>query len=648
MSYPINQNINPKYSQSLTGANTPSLQNIDTQKIKEGINDNPVSKMTEQTNPMIYAGVFIPTAAAAYVGMNRFGDSCRGEYDKTMLGRLDNFGTKASKWKIFDNKISQGIKKGAKNTINFLDKWVVRKNQILKAFVHTPAMPENKMALTQMKGISADIATSAVQLFETYSKNGTEIDKVRKLLPEMAVESDDVVVKAYKDIVQNAYKYVEKIEEICNKMGTEAAVKMEHGGAIPWSKYFNKGNWFKKGTPVYLTDIFSNSKVVRKIFARTVHFDEYANKIRASKKGLSRLLLQVIEGLTNAGSGAAGGGAIIAAVMGAWFIADAINRTIKAPKGHGEKRKTFAENMLYNIGFYMTIPIATKTMHAFGGLRYIGMEEKGVGSVENYRTMLKNLNERVDAREITKKDYTMRTKVLARMKKGKTRIKKTDKPLVKVGKFLKNIIHRPLKWFFDKVYMTGNEFAKPFVAKDANKFTEVMKKIQFKARDFSAYPVRMLLFMLAFAPFFAKFFAKGSHLVFGRPTVSVLDDGKEEAKKEQKPGQVQPAVQPQPAIKPVQQGGPAIAAHASNNSYNNQTAPLKRESLVGMYKANPPAQRAVLTPSEPVRTYVPSSDGIKVKPGSDKDQFDKDIPEVNVAMDKADKAEKAARAFVKG
>lgn len=688
MSNPINPNLQPKYPQPLTGVGQPSLQNIDPQKLKEGVNNNPVSKMTEETNPALYAGILIPTAGLIYYGMNRFGDACRGEYEKTLLGKIDRFSHKMTGSKVVNNSVTEWIKKASKSTVGWVDRNIINKNQILKAFFHTPARPENKMALNQMGGVRADIGMSAAQLFEQYTKNGQEMDKVRKLLPELADKADDVVLKKYKSLTERPFENLDEIESILNKMGREAGVNLEHGGKIPFSKWFNKK--FKNiDSPTYLTDLFPKSKGVKRMFARTVYFDEYANKLRAARGGMSKRVLQVIEGLTNAGSGAAGGGALIASVMGAMFLADAVNRTIKAPKGNGEKRKTFAENLLYDIGFYVTIPIATKAMHAFGGMRYIGMKEKGAGSVENYRIMLKNLNNRVDANKyhahlqelntklstnqisqesyekalkglknkfkdldlntptISKSDYDKRLKALKRMKQGKTRISKADKPLAKAGKFFTNILHKPLKWFFDKIYMTGNEFTKPFVAKDASGFTRSLKNLQFKLKDFSAYPMRMGLFMFLFAPFFAKFFAKGSHLIFGKPTNSVLDEGKED---KQQPGQVQPAnvqtqpvgAQPQSVIKPVQQSLNQAAVHTSaeNNLLNiyNETIKTNRQAQVSKNKSS-----AVEKEYGKTYSYIPKSErGAGVVQSFDTKVND---PKIKTLLSKADAAEKKAKEY---
>ena len=713
----INPTINP-YPQSLTGINNGSLTNVDADKVKQGINNSPVAKVADQKNPKLMFWVFLPTWLLTHLGMKKFSQACQGDYEKggplgkqSLLGKLDDLDKRLNKSKVIDNGFVKAIKSGSKKIISFLDTNIVNRNQILKALFHTPAVPENSNALMMLKGIRA-----AAQMFEKFTKNGTDMDKVRKLLPEMADKADDVVLREYQKIVKESHNYIDKIHDIC-KAQRSIVTDIESGGKIPWSKYFNKGK------PLYLTDIFPNSEFVKNMFGKEIRFDEFANKMQGAKGGLTKITLRTIEGFTNATTA----GGVIGSLMGAYIIADAIVRSINAPKGKGEKRKTFAENMLYNLGFYLTMPLAIKVMHGFGGLRYIGMKPE---AVTEYRAMLKDLNNQVDANiyhtklqvlndklssnkitqgnydlslkalkekfrnidlektpTISKEIYNKRVKVLKRMKKGKTRIIKGDKALTNIGKFFKNIVHKPLKWFFDKIYMTGNEFAKPFVAKDASKFTEVIKKIQFKAKDFSAYPVRMIAFMFLFAPFFAKFFAKGSHLVFGKPAKSILDEGKEEKEKEkaEKLAKAQQAQQTQMAASTVQKSGNLIAAATVGNVVQNQSAPVKKENLIDIYKTKPNSQVAMtsyvpssqgmipsdegkpikkenlldmyksdgagkkemIAPAEPVRTYIPSVQSVKIPPGSDKDLFDKEIPELNHAVTKAERAEKEARKYVK-
>lgn len=680
MTNSINQNLNP-YPQSLTGINNGSLPTVDADKIKQGVNNSPVAKVTDHKDPKLLLWVFLPTWLLTHLGMNKFNKSCQGKYEDSLIGKIEKFGER----KFFKNKVFESIGKATKGVKNFLTNKIVMKNQILKSMFITPAIPENRTVLMMSKGIRAEIASSATQMLEKFADNKNpdklidlgffKKDAAGKEILEKGKRIADIA--DFEDVTKNPTKHLDRIQEICEKMGNEAAYKNEKVVKLPLGKWLNK-LFTGKNESVYLTEVLPFTK---KVFAQDVHFSEFANKMRGAKGGLTKTTLRIIEGFTNATTA----GGVIGSLMGAYIIADAIVRSINAPKGKGEKRKTFAENMLYNLGFYLTMPLAIKTMFGIGGLQYIGMDKK---EVQNYRAELKKFNERVgksvaDGGFTDKADYLAEKQKLKTMLKGKTRIDKNDKQLTKVGKFFKNIIHRPLKKLAN-IFMVGTETRRAYLAQDASKFKKFAANLGFKLKDYSSYPVRMLAFMLVFAPFFAKFFAKGSHLVFGKPAKSILDEGKEEKEKE-KAEKLAKAQQTQMAATSTQQTGNLLAAAAAKNVAQNQTnpinkenlidiyktkpnsqvamtsyvpssqsmiqpekdAPIGKENLLEMYKSNPPAKKAMTAPTEPVRTYVPSVQAVKIPPGSDKELFEKNIPELNLVMSKAERAEKEAHKFVK-
>ena len=690
MTNSINQNINP-YPQSLTGINNASLPNVDTDKIKQGVNNSPVAKVADQKNPKLMFWVFLPTWLLTHLGMNAFSKACRGDYENSLMGKIEKRTTKMESItnpttkmvERVDNSIFAKTDRQINKIKNFLKNKIIMKNKILKSMFITPAIPENKNVLMMSSGIRSEIASSAVGIFEKFTNNGTDIEKIKKLgfnkkdklgkiiLDEFGKEITDV--DKYKEVVKNPSKYRTKIMNICKAQGNNAAEAID--GGIPLSKWFNR-KFRGQDKETTVAELFPKSDFINKLFRKEVHFSEFANKMRGAKGGVTKTTLRIIEGFTNATTA----GGILGSLMGAYIIADAIVRSINAPKGKGEKRKTFAENMLYNLGFYLTMPLAIKTMFGIGGLQYIGMDKK---EVQNYRKALAEFNKKAKAGEFTKAEYIAAKKELKTMLKGKTRILAEDKRLTNVGKFFKNIIHRPLKKIAN-IFMVGTETRRAFITKDSSKFKKFAANLGFNLKDYASYPVRMLAFILIFAPFFAKFFAKGSHLVFGKPAKSILDEGKEEKEKE-KAEKLAKAQQTPMAATSTQQTGNLIAAATAKNLAQNQAnsmkkenlidiyktkpnsqvamtsyipssqslipadedKPIKKENLLDMYKSNPPEKKEMMAPTEPVRTYVPSTQAVKIPPGSNKELFDKEIPELNHAVTKAERAEKEAHKYVK-
>lgn len=666
MTYSVNNNIG-QYQQPLTGLSDSQiqnlqLQNVDTEKIKKGINDSPVVKVTDQKNPWLTVGVFLPTWLAVYLGMNKFSQISRGDYDKSAFAKMDKLNDKIVKSKVIDNNVVKGIKSGFQSTVKFLDKNIVERSAILKAMLRTPSVPENRMIHTMAGGIKAEIASSASQLLDKYTNNGTDLERIKKL---GFVKKGKADVERYKDVIKNSHKYTTEIMQICQKQAGNQAYTIERGGKIPLSKYFTSNK-----QPKYLTDVMP---ITKKIFCKTVYFSEYANKLRAVQKpGVAKTVLKVIEGMTNAGSGAVGGGAFVS-LMGAWFVGDAIVRTIKAPKGNGEKGKTFAENMIYNLGFYLTMPLGIKIMHSVGGLQYIGMSKE---QVEAYRTKLEDFNNKAkEGKFASRAEYNTARQELANMRKGTTRILKTDGAGTKVGKFFKNIIHRPLKGL-SSMFMVGLETPHPLRSGKQptgfwGKAWRGIKEGGYWTKQGLAYPVRLIAFMFVLAPFLAKFFAKGSHVLFGKPTNSILDEGKEEKKNDAVSKEIAHAAPT--TIKSIRRDQPQEPVvmrpiNRNNDLANTQVNNIPRQNLIDKYKAEhnisepvaapveasavaqvnhqPANQKPAPTTVQPqvsgaTYTYIPSSEGVK----AEKKQGEM-TPQVQAVLEKANKAEQIANGYL--
>lgn len=622
MSYPINQKINPSM-QASTGLSMAQLQAVDSEKIRQGVNNSPVAKVADQkSNPALFAGVMLPAWLLTYLGMNKIAQKSRGTYDQSMYQKIDNFEKKITSSKAYDNSVVKGIKNAFKWTKDFVNTKIVDNSGILRAILRTPSKPEHKQVLMMAGGINTELASTGAQLLEKYTEDGMNIEKLKELgFADKA---------AFDKVVKNPTLHVKDIKDIIVKQASKpdaAAYKPQGALKIPLSKK-------------YLTDYMPEK--MKKAFINDIHWSEYANKMKAVEKpGLSKFTLRIIEGMTNAGTGAVGGAALVS-IMGAWFITDAIVRSIKAPKGHGEKGKTFAENMLYNLGFYLTMPLGIKIMHGFGGLQYTGMKKE---DIEKFRSELKVFNEEV------KKGTKGKFGEIKAYEAEKIRIRKllTDAP--RSGNwFQRKIIHAPFRRA-GKMFTAGLENFAPFNPKGITKETApgidgfFKKRLgQFfthgKARGlkWAAGSVRFITFLFLVAPFLAKFFAKGSHLVFGKPTKSILDEGKEDKKEAQQPQMLQQPVQPtpQPAMAPIQPSGNMMGQNNSrqNNMVSNPVNNDPSKNLVNMY-SNKPASREMIATDKSARTYsyIPSTEGVKVAPSNEKEVKAQEL------LDKAEKQE---------
>lgn len=647
MSYPVNQKINP-YQQPPMGLGGEQLQNVDSEKIRQGVNNSPVTKATQHDNPALLLGVMAPTMAATAWGMSKFSESCRGEYSQSSLGRIEAYGNRLGKSKVFNNPFVEGIQKNYGKFKNFLNEKIINKNKVLYAMFNTRSQPRNKMVLMMAGGIDSEMANPAAQILDKYVKDGNKLtikDQATNIVRELTKDE-------LKELVENSHKKenIDKIINICEQQGLEGKYKVTKTFKIPFSKKLF-------GEEKYLSEMLGSFG--QKVLGKEVYFSELANKLNAAKgagkmaektalgKALPRQVLRVLEGLTNANTG----GGAIAILMGSYIIADSIVKSIKAPRD--EKGKTFAENIIYNLGWYLTMPLGIKAMHSIGGLQYIGMTKE---QVEAYRKDLEAFNKKAqEGGFATKKDYIDEAKKLTERLKGDTKLTKGD-GLVKNGvKGFKNILHRPLK-FIGRLFTAGLESKRAFIPKtpggvekffgtgffkwlgvNETKAGKITRNLGFTMKNWCfGSPLRFGVFMFAIAPFLGKLAAKCSHLVFGRPTKSVLDEGKEEKKEPTQQAPVTPIMPRTPAELEAQQ----LAMQPVQST--------QRENMVDMYNktapTNPSAQRTMISePEKPVRRYIPSTEGVKVQP---QEVQNNDDEKVNNALSKADRVEIAAQRFV--
>lgn len=629
MSYPINQKINP-YTQASMGANSPQLQNIDANTIESGIANNSVLKGVssssdndENKNFLITAGLTVPVWAAMVYGMSKFNDACKNtDYSKTVVGKVGEFGERIGNGKFFQSSFMKKVEKIITSAKTKFFEKIVPKSRILTAFFNTPAVPKSSMVVTTAKGTIAGIASDAAKKLDQYSKHGHKI----------VLDGKELSAKEIEELSKTSHEKetIDKIVKICEgiaeKQTKDGPFEMKKVGKIPWSEKFSASK-----SPKYITDIPG----AERFLGKKIHFAEYANKLKAFSNGnktwlgksLPTTMLKVIEGLTN---GTAGGK--IAILMGAYFVADAIKKTMDAPSGHGEKRKTFAENLIYNVGWYLTMPLGIGLLYKAGGLKYIGMSKE---KVDAYRKELEEFNKKAEAGDFANKEaYKTAKKNLKGMLKGDI---SGSKPV----QFFKNLLYKPLKKAAS-ILDVGLETAKPFIPKGTDEAGKFFKTLGYNLKRGAGYPMRFIPYMFVIAPFLGKLAAICSHIVFGKPTKSVLDEDKEPEKEQQRqiispimPQQQTQAQTPVPpmntAMQPAQQN--------TNLSYSQPN--------IGEYKTEPTTGRQMISsPEAPAKRYIPSSEPVKIDPNYRQLSGEQDA-KMNSAIKKADYAERNAGKFVK-
>lgn len=596
MTYPISSQLKPSQQPTMGYTNVP-LQGgagLDGGTIKDSIGDTAVAQKVKKTdNPAVLLALMLPIWAGLNRMMVKFNAACADRPDggKNVLDKIGDFGDRIGQKGIFQSNTFTKMHGWATDLKTFVNTKIIDKSRVLSAMFRTPSKPTNSMVLTMSGGTTTELITDATQIFEEYERSGKPLSNLGLTKEKIAAIRKSP--KDYVDEVIAACKEVQKVEP----------------------------NAFVNDTRIM------NIKMP-KFLSRKVYFSEIVNKLEALKgfnnpkqatmlgKVLPKAVIRVLEGMTN---GTAGGA--IAIFMAAYIFADAVRLSIKAPLK--EKVSTFMESMSSNLGWYLTMPLGIGLMHNVGGLQYIGMDKD---KVESYRKSIESFNEKVKARGFASKAEYMKERNLLRheLKGDLTGIK--------------GFLARPLKWV-GRVMTVGLETVRPFISKETTagaKFGNAMGKFKYGFKNAAGYPMRFLPFMLIIAPFLGNLAAKASNLIFGRPTKSILD--KESDKKEEAAPVVQPPVvnqpQVQPAPQPAQQPAQPLVAPIS------QAAPVQAQ-------AQAPAKEApAKDPTEPIRTYIPSSAGVKIQPGSVQSGQPND--KINSIFNKADYAEKQAMELLGG
>lgn len=677
--------------------------------LKEEIQDtyvaNRVSQTTEDPKAMLYtAGIAVPAWLAISQGMDVYAKHSRGEYENTVHGKIGKFGDRVSNY-ISDSSFGKSsfatsIKNGFSSFKDFVKNKIVAKSRILSAFSYTPSKPELDMVKGQAQGGVGFVGfdchqhndqfvkpISDIKNLGCYGGTAEDISRYEALLKDVK----DPKVRA--GIIQKAEFEVLSRNQINNPnlismsefeaLSGEAKVKLlQDIKAREWGyRDFAHLEEVGKNMSDHLDEVIRAAKkanpkmyalmtgvagsIKHKFFGRDVYASETLNKMAAfagnnpkwqavlkeigydtkvAQTGFGRWLTKysnlVMEGATNR----VAGGKLVAIAQAA-YLADVIYKSAKAEGGIGEKAKSFAERFAELLSFFICMPLAIQLMHKIGGLQYAGMTPE---QVAKYRENLKIHNEKAMKGEFADKKAwkasrdALRKELKAGVKNPITNLFKRAGRIVAVG--LEQI--RP----YDKkdIADIAKDGTKTYRKGIMSKIRDLFRHPKFGIKQMAGYPMRIALGMFILLPFFNKIAVKGSHLIFGKPKHSVLDEGKEEAPKAQPqtqlPPQLQNTTQQTQQVRQVTQTGP-VQYNAQGQSQTNLLNQYKNYQAVPQGINNTQTITTTTTTNtvntenqnnqEPLRTYVPSPVGVVLN-GKE------DLTAADAAMKRADSAEQLA------
>ncbi|CDE42854.1 unknown [Clostridium sp. CAG:768] len=682
-----------------------AMQAVNPELLKENVQDsyvaNRIGETAEDPKGMMYtAALTVPTWFAIAKGMDVYANRSRGDFENTVHHKVGQFGDDVTNYvknsSFGKSSFATSINNGFKSFKGFLKKNFVDRFRITRAMAYTPSRPELDMVKGQANGMwgmqlfdypqhgeQFVKPLQSVEDLDCYGASKKDIAKWKGLLDKASTPQAkaEIMQRAeLETILQNSRlkrtpaQIAKEISDF-KALGEEAKIlKLKDMKAFEWGyKDFAEMEAVAKNIQEKMPRVLeachdANPKMFARIWGtnhsawgrfktwligREVYASETANKIAGSlgnvnlaenkelvnvlqKTGLDKKIPKsilgkflakynnlVLEGATNR----VAGGKFVA-LMQAAYLADVLYKTAKVD-GASEKVKTFAERFTEMIAFFVAMPLAIQLMHRVGGLQYAGMTKD---QVEKYRQHLKIHNDKAMAGGFADKSAwkaskdALKTELNAGVKNPITKLFKRIGRIVTVG--LEQI--RP----YDKKAVTRNGIV--------DKIKDLFRHPKFGIKQMAGYPMRIILGMMVILPFLSKIAVKGSHLLFGKPQNSVLDEGKEDKMQAQAINQ-QLQLPPQ-LQQPLNQPQQTTAQTTTTTTRTNQNSNISPSNLLNPYKNGSTTTTTTTTksssslenkPQEPVRTYIPSPVGVQI-------QNKEDLTAADAAMRRADLAEQQA------
>lgn len=488
--------------------------------------------------------------------LDKYTASCGGEYDKSLLKKVTNFGDKIENSDFVQSKPMQKVlgwfKSAGKKGGSFIEK-----NSVLRAIWKTPTNPEMELVksemLPQRQRILHDFSLITKELH-------LEDDKGFAKLNKLALDNEEKnKLKSLKDILtteEKASSYIQlrrlgiKEDEIKN------IISSADGGVARTKKEVLKAfgdkniDWLKS----VHKDTIGNTQIINEVqeacrkvgskvrvgmgefkpfgidigpltapTKRIVGCDSVFNRLfsltkegakTATGRFMSRFMQMVHRGLTF------GGGKLgVLLFIAPAFVETAINVRKAEPN---QKVGTGVSNLVNHISWVFTFPFALQIMHHIGGAKYAGMKDTDIQAI---RDKLKEIND-TNKKNGTEKAVFHNYKEWAAEREA-------------VNKFIKE--HSKVegqKWYTKAIRKVAGWLTPDLGKVDAyntgNWLTTKFSQMRNLPRNMFGVPARLIVFGLLTMGVLDTALNKCIKLIFGESYDSMKEEEIKDAKKEQK------------------------------------------------------------------------------------------------------------------
>lgn len=487
--------------------------------------------------------------------LDKYTAACGGEYDKSLLKKVTNFGDRLEKSSFVQSRPMQTVL-GWFNSAGKKGSSFIEKNSVLRAIFKTSTNPEMELVksemLPQRQRILHDFNLITKELH-------LEDDKGFAKLNKLALDSEEKnKLKSLKDILtseEKASSYIQLKRLGMKEDEIKTIISSADGGVARTKKEVLKAfgdkniDWLKsvhKDTIGDTTIINEVQEACRKVGSkvrvgmgefkpfgidigifnaptkRIVGCDSVFNRLfsltkegakTATGRFMSRFMQMVHRGLTF------GGGKLgVLLFIAPAFVETAINVHKAEPN---QKVSTGVSNLVNHISWVFTFPFALQIMHHIGGAKYAGMKDTDIQAI---RDKLKEINDK-NKKNGTPEGFESYEKWLKERNKVNDFIK--DHSKVNGQKWYTRAIRKVAGWLTPDLgrvdaYNTGNWLT--------TKFSQ-MRNLP---RNLFGVPVRLLLFGLLTMGVLDSILNKCIKLIFGESYDSMKEEEIKDAKKEQK------------------------------------------------------------------------------------------------------------------
>lgn len=566
-------------------------------------------KASKDADPLTTLGLTLGIGYGIGQGMDVYNRNFNQEYSKTITGKVANRVDK-----FFENN---SVGKFIEGKLKAFDNWTTKKAQTSKlmySLKHHATEAQWKFAKFFTLGLKGFLGADTEQVIEGFIDKpiGLDFQKLEQYrIPQNEINAFKagctgtnaekmlaLQIRELEALGQNRQSLTGKTIEELQTLAKE--LKSKKVGFNDYAHFTSlKGKFGEKAKEMASILEKSDKNIIitrlkgsadslagrakSHFFGREVGLQELSNKFnilfgKNNKTYFGRAIPKAMAWLTEGCTNRFAGGKFVP-LMQATIFADMLYHIWNAPKG--EKFQTGAERFVNDFSIFIGGIIGAIGMHKIGGFKYLGVDDAGK---EAYRQALKLHNENVVNKVFNnKKEFKDSLKAVKNLLNRKD-LNFFQKGLAKLGEFIN----------------CGNEHSLAYRSKSAINMNWLRR---IKNTNILGAPMRFILPMFIIGPFIGKMATKAVHAIIGRPTVSVLDEDKEEEQQQQNPQQ--PALQqPQQIQKPID------TTKLSDSNLIKQTVTGQQPQQQNPQNNQTDDNGRTL---EPQRTYIPSPVGMVVQ-----------------------------------